>query len=232
MVPGPPGMSRGRLPPGRLYAARMVARGWVLPAAVALLVATAGCSDEAPTATPQTPSSAALTEPLPDVSLPEHPLRPLVPEPDEVPPGMVPLLAGSGGRDAAAIAEFSSDPAAAAEALAEHGFRNAYVAQYAHPTDGRVLSVVVVRFADAAGAQADLEGDLASSSGEVVAVGTVGEQSQLRRQPLPGDDAGELVTLRFRQGATTWLLAYGARPTADPQVAVELAQPLLERTTA
>lgn len=208
----------------------VVARGWVVPVAMSLALVAAGCSDDPPAADPQPPSSAALTEPLPDVSLPEDPLRPLVPAPDEVPAGMVPLLAGSGSRDAAAIAEFSSDPSAAARALDEHGFRSAYVAQYAHPSDGRVLSVVVVRFADAAGARADLEGDLAGSSGEVLEVATVGEQSQLRRQPLPGDDAGELVTLRFRSGATTWLLAYGARPTVDPQVAVELARPLLDRT--
>ena len=57
----------------------------------------------------------------------------------------------------------------------------------------------------------------------------VGEQSQVRRQPLPGDDAGELVTVRIRKGATTWLLAYGARPTADPQVPVELARALVDR---
>jgi hypothetical protein len=92
--------------------------------------------------------------------------------------------------------------------------------------------VVVVRFADAAGAKADLEGDLAGSSGDVVATEQVGEASQARRQPLPGEAGGELVTLRFRQGATTWLLAYGARPTADPQVAVALARALVERATA
>lgn len=205
------------------------------PAAVVLglvcVLGLSGCAQEPPAARPQTASSAALTEPVPGVELPQDPLRPLVPTPEEVPPGMVPLLAGSGSRDAAAIAEFSADPAAAAKALAEHGFRSAYVAQYAHPSDGRVLSVVVARFADAAGAKADLEGDLAASSGDVVAVETVGEQSQLRRQPLPGDAGGELVTLRFRQGAITWLLAYGERPSADPQVAVGLAGPLLERLT-
>ena len=196
----------------------------------------AGCSDDEPRATPQTPSSSALSAPLPGITLPPAPLLPLVPEPDEVPAGMVPLLTGSGSRDAAAIAEFSADPAAAGRALAEHGFTSAYVAQYAHPTDGRVLSVVVARFRDAAGAEADLQGDLAGSSGEVVKTATVGQASQARRQPLPGASpgsaAGELVTLRFRQGATTWLLAYGARPTADPQVAVELARPLVDRGAA
>lgn len=204
----------------------------ILRAAAALALATAllaGCSDDEPAATPQTPSASALSAPIPGITLPPDPLQPLVPTPEEVPSGMVPLLSGSGSRDAAAIAEFSADPAAAATALAAHGFSSAYVAQYAHPSDGRVLSVVVARFRDAAGAKADLEGDLAGSSGELVETATVGEASQARRQPLPGG-AGQLVTLRFRQGATTWLLAYGA-PEADPQVAVELAQALVERAT-
>lgn len=204
-------------------------------AAVLLLVAgclLAGCSDAEPDEAPQSPSQSALDAPVPGVTLPPHPLLALVPEPDEVPAGMVPLLAGSGSRDAAAIAEFSADPAAAATALADHGFRDAYVAQYAHPGDGRVLSAVVVRFADAAGAQADLAGDLAGSGGDVVDVPTVGEQSQVRRQPLPGETGGELVTVRFRRGAVTWLLAYGAAPTADPDVAVELARALVDRSVA
>lgn len=188
-----------------------------------------GCSDDDPDAA-QPPSESALNAPVPGVALPADPLRALVPEPDEVPAGLVPLVAGSGRRDAAAIAEYSADPAAARTALTAHGFAGAYVAQYAHPADGRVLSVVVARFRDAAGAEADLSGDLAGSSGEVVQVPTVGDQSQVRRQPLPGEGGdGELVTLRFRAGATTWLLAYGARPTADPQVAVELGRLLVER---
>lgn len=215
----------------------MIPRGGAaLGLACALLV---GCSDDErqarPQSTPQPPSASALSAPLSGVTLPPDPLLPLVPAPDEVPSGMVPLLSGSGTRDVKALAEFSADPAAAGKALAAHGFSRAYVAQYADPADGRVLSVVVVRFTDAAGAEADLEGDLAGSSGEVVETVTVGQASQARRQPLPGGSpgsaAGELVTLRFRQGATTWLLAYGARPTADPQVAVELARALVERAT-
>lgn len=199
-------------------------------AALALACALlAGCSPDEPEAAPETPSASALTAPIPDLTLPPDPLQPLVPAPDEVPAGMLPLLSASGPRDAKAIAEFSADPAAAGTALTAHRFRSAYVAQYAHPSDGRVLSVVVARFADAAGAKADLEGDLAGSSGQVVRTATVGEASQTRRQPLPGGDAGELVTLRFRSGPTTWLLAYGAKPTADPQVAVELGQALVDR---
>ena len=201
-------------------------------AALACVLVLAGCSDDEPQpAAPSPPSASALTAPVPDLTLPADPLAGLVPQPDEVPPGMVPLLAATGSRDAAAIAEFSADPAAASTALREHGFERAYVAQYADPRDGRVLSVVVVRFADAAGATADLTGDLAASAGELVQTAPVGQQSQVRRQPLPGDEEGELVTVRFRQGATTWLLAYGARPTADPQVAVELARLLGERST-
>ncbi|MCW2680900.1 MAG: hypothetical protein JWM62_2301 [Frankiales bacterium] len=211
----------------RPYAPLMILRAAAALALAAALLA--GCSDDEPAATPQTPSASALSAPIPGITLPPDPLQPLVPTPEEVPSGMVPLLSGSGSRDAAAIAEFSADPAAAATALAAHGFSSAYVAQYAHPSDGRVLSVVVARFRDAAGAKADLEGDLAGSSGELVETATVGEASQARRQPLPGG-AGQLVTLRFRQGATTWLLAYGA-PEADPQVAVELAQALVERAT-
>ncbi len=210
----------------------MISRAALTMALSGVLVATSGCADDPPPVVqPEPPSSSALSEPVPGLSLPADPLRPLVPTPEEVPAGMVPLLSGSGSRDAGAIAEFSADPAAAAASLAEHRFRSAYIAQYAHPSDGRVLSVVVARFADAAGATADLDSDLAGSSGDVVAVEDIGEASQARRQPLPGDEPGELVTLRFRQGSTTWLLAYGARPTADPQIAVELARPLVERTT-
>lgn len=203
-------------------------------AALVLACLLGGCSDEEPRATPTTPSQSALEAPVPGVSLPADPLRPLVPAPEEVPPGMVPLLTGSGSRDAAAIAGFSADPAAAARALAAHGFRSAYVAQYAHPTDGRVLSAVVVRFGDAAGAQADLAGDVSGAGGDLVEVPQIGEQSQVRRQPLPDaqDAPGQLVTVRFRQGATTWLLAYGARPTADPLVPVELARMLVDRAVA
>jgi hypothetical protein len=203
----------------------------ITASALLLACAVAGCSADEPQAAPETPSASALSAPLPGITLPPDPLVPLVPTPQEVPSGMVPLLAASGARDAKAIAEFSADPAAAGKTLAAHGFRSAYVAQYAHPTDGRVLSVVVVRFADAAGAKADLDGDVAGSSGEEVTVMPIGDASQARRQPLPGEAGGELVTLRFRKGATTWLLAYGARPTADPQVAVELARPLVERAT-
>lgn len=191
-------------------------------------VLASGCSEQSPTVPPD-PLASALTAPLPGVELPADPLRALVPTPAEVPAGMVPLLTGSGPRALQAVADYSADPAAAARSLTEHGFRSAYVAQYADPAGARVLSVVVVRFASPQGAEDDLEGDLASSSGEVVDGGTVGEASQARRQPLPGGGPGELVTLRFRQGATTWLLAYGDRPEADADVALRLGALLAAR---
>ena len=198
-----------------------------------LLGALAACSAGGPTGSSGSGSSgpdlSVLRKPLPGISLPADPLRSLVPAPDEVPPGMVPILTGSGARGAAAIAGYSADSAQAATALAAHGFTSAYVAQYADPSSARVLSVVVVRFATPAGATADLAGDLAASSGDVLNLATVGDRSQARRQPLPGASGGELVTLRFRQGATTWLLAYGDRPTADPSIALALARLLVAR---
>lgn len=205
-------------------------RALALTAAVA--TAAAGCTEGSPTVPADPVASAvasAVSAPLPGVTLPPDPLLPLVPTPAEVPRGMVPVLTGSGPRDAAAIAEYSGDPAAARTSLTAHGFRSAYVAQYADPANARVLSVVVVRFADGAGATADLAGDLTATSGDVVEAAPVGQQSQLRRQALPGAGGGELLTLRFRTGTTTWLLAYGDRPTAAPAVAVGLGQRLVAR---
>ena len=179
---------------------------------------------------PEPPSSAA-----PAIALPAGPLRGLVPASADLPAGMVPIRAGPGPRARRAVAGYSADPTAAQKQLAAHGFRTAYVGQYADPATGRVLSVVVSRFATAAGAAADLAGDLAASTGEKVPAPVVGEQSEVRRQPLPqpsgtGSAApGQLVTVRFRQGDTTWLVAFGANPTADPQVALDVAKVLAAR---
>jgi hypothetical protein len=185
-----------------------------------------GCSDsnEPP------PDPAVASAPLPGVTLPPDELRDLVPTPAEVPPGLTPLLTATGPRDAAAVAAYSADPAAAGKALKAHGFRKAYVAQYANPGDGRVVSVVVVRFATAKGATDDLSGDIASSGGTKLSIEKVGEASSATSQALP-DGGGELVTLRFRSGPTTWLVAYGAKPKADPAIAVRLAKAVLSRAT-
>ncbi|GAC1443973.1 MAG: hypothetical protein NVSMB55_19100 [Mycobacteriales bacterium] len=200
-------------------------------AGLLLVAAVAGCGGSSTPAAGPSPSAsvtpaAAVT--IPDIALPADPLRDLVPRTADLPPGLVPILAGSGPRDAHAIAAYSADPKAAGTLLRTHGFRSAYVAQYADPATGHLLSVVVSRFSTAGGATADLAADLAASTGEQVSSATVGELSQVRRQPLPGGK-GQLVTVRFGKGATTWLLAYGATPTADPKVATDLAATLASR---
>ncbi|MCU1591325.1 MAG: hypothetical protein JWP11_2581 [Frankiales bacterium] len=196
---------------------------------VLLLVLLAGCGgSSAPTATSSPAAAGATTTAVPDIQLPADPLRDLVPQTADLPPGLVAVLAGSGPRDAHTIATYSADPKRAGTLLAQHGFRSAYVGQFADPATGRVLSVVVSRFSTAAGATADLDADLSGSTGDPVTVATIGEKSAVRRQPLPGGK-GELVTVRFRKGATTWLVAYGAAPKADPSVAVELARTLASR---
>ena len=203
--------------------------------ALAACLVLTGCGDDGDKRPSASASSEAPSSAVPDIQLPAGPLRELVPQTADLPPGMVPIVAGTGPRDVAAVAGYSADPVKARRLLAEHGFRNAYVAQYADPATGRVLSVVVTRFATAAGATADLTGDLASSGGTAVTAAKVGEQSDVRRQPLPQASAGasgapgELVTVRFRTGATTWLVAYGATPTADPEVALALARTLVTR---
>ena len=39
------------------------------------------------------------------------------------------------------------------------------------------------------------------------------------------------VLVRFRRGTDTWVLAYQAAPTADPQVGIEVAKRLLARAS-
>lgn len=198
-------------------------------ALLALPLLLAACGSSSPAAVPAAvPTPSASAAPVPQIVLPAGELRDLVPRAGEVPNGLVPVLAGSGPRDAATIATYSADPRAAATLLAEHGLRSAYVGQYADPSNGRVLSVVVTRFATAAGATADLAGDLAASGGDEVKAAPIGDTSQVRRQPLPSG-GGQLVTVRFRKGTTTWLVAYGGKPTADPQVAVSIAKVLAAR---
>ena len=197
---------------------------------VLLLALVVGCGgSSSPAAEPtHSGSPVATSTAVPDIVLPADPLRDLVPRTADLPPGMVAILAGSGPRDAHTIAGYSADPKSAGTLLTQHGFRSAYVAQYADPATGRVLSVVVSRFSTAAGATADLDADLKASTGEQIQSAVIGEKSDVRRQPLPGGK-GQLVTVRFRKGATTWLVAYGAGPTADPKVATDLATTLAGR---
>lgn len=200
-----------------------------------LVTALAGCEQqpalEPPGATPSSAVSAPAPGPSPaaPVDLPAGALLPLVPQPGEVATGLVPLLQASGPRDAAAVAAFSSDPAAARAALTERGFADAYVVQYASPSDPRALTAVVVRFATAGGAEADYGSDVAAGGGTPVDAAAVGEASDVRRVDLPDEPAAELVTVRVRREATTWLLAWKAPRPADASIPLELARRLVER---
>ena len=201
-----------------------------LPIALSLSIAAcllAGCSGSATTGV--TGVALSTMAPIPGLALPASPMVALVPSPQEAPKGMVPLMTSSGPRDLAAVAGFSKDSAAAAATLTAHGFTGAYVVQYADPLDGRVLSVVASRFRDVAGAAADLASDEAAQNGTPVTIDAVGEATQARRSVLPGKAGGELLFVRFRSGSTTWLVAYGARPSADPSIAVALAKTLVLR---
>ena len=206
--------------------------------AVLVLGLVAGCDEQRPSleppaaASPPPSASVRPTQPAAEptvAQLPGGPLRDQVPAPQEVPEGLVPLLQASGPRDAAAVAAFSADAAVAAEELARHGFTDAYVAQYASATDPRSLTVVAVRFASPEGARDDLAGDLAVGGGELVETATIGEASEVRRLPLPDDDAQDLITVRFRVGSTTWLLAWRAPLPGDAAIPVGLARTLAGR---
>lgn len=209
----------------------VLVRGLTAGVALLVVVGVAGCSDDRPNRADPTVTATAESSARADaVELPEGALRPLAPTPDEVPAGLVPLLQASGPRDAAAVAAFSADTEAAGATLDSHGFADAYVAQYASPSDARTLTVVVAQFAGADGARADFDGDVATSGGEVLDLApAIGDASDVRRLALPGDEANDLVTVRFRSGATTWLLAWRAPRPADPAIPVDLARRLAER---
>jgi hypothetical protein len=196
--------------------------------ALAMLPVACHSSSTPPTLSPQ----AAASAPVPGVTLPPGPLVNLVPNPNEVPAGMEPVEKGSGPRDLSVVASYSgtgSVDTKAAATLRRHGFQSAYVAQYANLSTGQVVSAVVSQFATVAGATADFRDDLASMRGTAVVAPTVGDGSAIITEPVPGKVPGELVLLRFRRGADTWVIGYEAAPTADPSVVVGLAQHILAR---
>jgi hypothetical protein len=187
----------------------------------------AGCTAEDPTLAPP-PSAAAspsLAGPAADVALPDGALRDRVPAPADVPLGLVPLLQGSGPRTAEEVAAFSADPQAAAADLRARGFQDAYAAQYAAPGTAQALTVVVVRFADEAGAAADLAADAATATGEPVPA-RVGDASDVRRLGLDDPPGTELVTVRTRRGPLTWLVAWRSTAPADAEVPLQVARAL------
>jgi len=206
-------------------------RRWAAVLALPLLLT--ACSDKTPSSDPQ----AAASAPVPGVTLPPGTLSQLVPAPDEVPAGMVPVLLGSGPRTLDQVAEYSGTGDAktrAAAALRTHGFQEAYVAQYANQTTGQVLSVEVSRFATAQGATLDFSDDQKGTAGTPVSAESLGDASSVTKQVIKGSGQGavqsQLVLVRFLRGTDTWVLAYQAAPTAEATVAVELAKRLLART--
>jgi hypothetical protein len=205
-------------------------RPWAALLALPLLLA--GCSDGG---SPLDDPDVAASAPVPGVTLPAGTLVDLVPAPDEVPAGMVPVILGSGPRDLDAVAAYSGTGAVkqqAAQGLRTHGFQSAYVAQYASQTTGRGLTIVVSRFATAAGATADFSDDQKATAGTPVPTEELGEASSVTKQTIPGSVVSELVLVRFLRGTDTWVIAYQAAPTADPAVPVELAKRLLARTSS
>ncbi|HEU0132399.1 MAG TPA: hypothetical protein VFQ85_15555 [Mycobacteriales bacterium] len=197
-----------------------------LAAAVLCLLALAGCtSDEA-----KPRASATASAPLP--TLPAGELRDRVLQPGEVTSTLVPIAAQTGTRDLNSIAAFSADPAGARTTLQQHGFQSAYVVQYADPKTAAVVTNVVTKFATVAGATADLTGDLAAAgkTGAAFAVTGLGDQAGGVRGKFQADTAdGSLVTLRWRVGDTTWLLAVGARNPVDADGVRRLADKLVAR---
>jgi hypothetical protein len=191
-----------------------------------------GCSDDGPDLSdPQAQASA----PIPGVTLPPGGLKELVPAPEEVPAGMVPVLQGSGPRTIDVVAGYSGTGATATQAeasLRAHGFTDAYVAQYANQATGQVLSVVVSRFATPAGATADFSDDQKGTSGKIIPQEQLGDASSVTSQTVPGSVSSELVLVRFVRGTDTWVIAYQAAPKADPAVPVGLAKTILARTTS
>jgi hypothetical protein len=178
-------------------------------------------------------ASATASVPLP--TLPPGELRDRVLQPGEVSRSLVAIAAQTGARDLNSIAAFSADPATARKSLQQHGFQSAYVVQYADPQTSAVVTNVVTKFATTAGATADLTGDLtaAARTGTPFDVTGLGDQSGGVSGRLQADTApGSLVTLRWRVGDTTWLLAVGARNPVDQNAVRRLADRLVARLKA
>lgn len=194
-----------------------------------------GCSGGTSRAVPQGTENpdVAASAPLPGVTLPPGGLRDQVLLPEEVPAGMVPILKGSGPRTASVVAGYSGTgaTAAAAEArLTAHKFVSAYVGQYANLSTGQVISVLASQFADARSAAADFTDDIKTPQGKTVPHETIGEQSAVTIQDMPGTPKAQLVLVRFRRATMTWSLAYKANAPADATLPITLAGTLLGRT--
>lgn len=185
----------------------------------------AGCSHSGTPHASPTPSYSPPT-------LPPGDLMKRVLQPAEVSRNLVPIAAQTGARDVVSIAAFSADPKAAQALLQQHGFQSAYVVQYADPASSAVVTNVVTKFATVAGATADLTGDIAASdkTGTPFAVTGLGDQAAGVTGKLDAKaEAGTLVTLRWRVGDTTWLLAVGAPKPVDATGVRALADRIVAR---
>jgi hypothetical protein len=176
------------------------------------------------------------------VTLPGGSLATKVLQTDDVPDGLVPILAQTGPADISRIAGFSADSAAAEKSLREHGFDEAYVVQYGDQRSGRFIVNVVSTFDSADGATADLTADLDSArqTGSPFPIDDLGDQAggvrsaRATASAAPSGSAApandfDLVTVRWRRGGTTWLLAVGARGTVEQEAVVKLARLVLSR---
>ena len=200
-----------------------------LVAVCAAVVLVAGCSSgDKPSASP-TPSI-----PLP--TLPPGELKDKVLQPSEVGRNLTPISMQTGARDVAGIASFSADPKAAQKQLEKDGFQSAYVVQYADPATNAVVVNVVTKFATEAGATADLTADLKGSEtggGAVFPVSALGDQAGgVRGKRDDKSVEGSLVTLRWRKGDTTWLLAVSASTLVAQDGVRKLADQLMTRLTS
>jgi hypothetical protein len=193
--------------------------------ALVLAVSLAGCTDSGSPKGSASPS-------VPLATLPAGDLADRVLQPDEVSRPLVPISAQTGARDITSIAAFSADPKTAKKSLQDHGFQSAYVVQYADPATSAVVTNVVTKFATVEGATADLTADLTSSgkTGTAFDVTGLGDQAGGVRGALQkGAATGTLVTLRWRVGDTTWLLAVGAPKPVDADGVRGLADRLMTR---
>jgi hypothetical protein len=196
---------------------------WVVAVLAGALLG--GCSSGEP--------APRATQPPAVPTLPPGDLRDRVLQPDEVTRALVPIAAQTGARDIHAIAAFSANPKDAEKSLQAHGFQSAYVVQYGDPTTSGVVTNVVTKFATASGATTDLTGDLAAAGGKNGTAFTVtglGEQAGgIKGRLRPDAPDGTLVTLRWRAGDTTWLLAVGANKPVDATSVRALADRLMAR---
>lgn len=195
-------------------------------AVLVCVAALAGCSSGAdePKASP-TPSGPLAT-------LPPGELREKVLQPSEVSRSLTPIAAQTGARDVMGIAAFSADPKAAEKQLTANGFQSAYVVQYADPATNAVITNVVSKFATVAGATADFTADLRSAgkTGAAFPVDGLGEAAGgVRGKRDDTSVEGSLVTLRWRSGDTTWLLAVSASTVVAQDGVRKLADQLMAR---